>query len=127
MSYIPDCRTDEAYNQKYLGEKDAMFLQGYDFALKMTLPVFDNLNVFYEEFEFKDEDVNLARFLDKHEQIRSKLAETVEYWHEMQRDEIVTSMIDAMDEDYYNARKQEVDNGATPYFKEVSDDEETSQ
>lgn len=123
MSIILDCRTDEYYNQKYLSEKDAEFLKGYDFALELLRPLFSNLEAYYREFEFEDEDVNLARFLDKHGKIRDKLEEAVADWHENERDMLVTSMIDHMGEAEYKEAKKEIDGGVRePYFKEKEEE-----
>ncbi len=119
MSWFPDCRTDEYYNQKYLGEKDAEFLAGCDFALMMIDSLFNNLEIYYDDFEFDDEDINLARFLDKHDKIRERLQEAVKDWYEMERNQLVASMIDGMDQDDYDTRKQEVDGGAKSYFRDL--------
>ena len=34
MSYIPDCRTDEYYNEKYLEGLEKTFIEGFDFCVE---------------------------------------------------------------------------------------------
>ena len=132
MSYIPDCRTDDAYNQKYLDKMDKEFLRGYDWCTQMAVD-----NFFDNNFDFDDdsylshillqpvpesmkEEYNLERgffgddctidhrtvntYIDY---IRCKILE----WIEMNRNELVTSMIDGMGEEEYDKIKEEVDNG----------------
>ena len=120
MSRIPDCRSDEVYNQKKLKGADRDFVNGYDWCAEEVVDnFFNNLEVFFEddshimhmlkeelpeslkeeytmEFTFNnrpDEDRDVDTYLDL---FRAKLLE----WVEMQRDELITSMIDNMaDED----------------------------
>ena len=97
MSMIPDCRTDENYNQKYLNEKDSDFLAGYDWAVKEIMNMFNNLE-FYPKLlgilEGTNRDVAMC---------------AVEDWAEAQRDELITSMIDGMDDAEYQSIKEAVD------------------
>lgn len=45
MSYIPDCRTDKAYNERYLNADDAEFVRGYDWCAERVVEnAFDNLD-----------------------------------------------------------------------------------
>lgn len=32
MTYIPDCRTDEVYNESNLNDRDKEFVKGFDFC-----------------------------------------------------------------------------------------------
>lgn len=130
MSYIPDCRKDRYYNQKYLNEKDKKFLAGFDWAVEMALDnFFDNnyLNGFNDdefithellqelpecekgkytiEFDFldrKEEEREVNTIIDE---VRMEILN----WAESERDMLITSMIDGMDEDEYNTIKEKVD------------------
>lgn len=130
MSYIPDCRRDEYYNQKYLNEKDSEFVRGFDWCSENAMDVFfDNIEDFFgvdsyimhilkEEIpeDEHDEYIQINSF-DEHEEkrtvktyldaIRAHLID----WVESNRDELITSMIDGMDEDEYKAIKEKVDRG----------------
>lgn len=130
MSYIPDCRRDEYYNQKYLNEKDAEFVRGFDWCAENAMDVFfDNIEEFFgidsyimhilkEEIpEDEHEEYIQINSFDEHEEkrtvktyldaIRAHLID----WVESNRDELITSMIDGMDEDEYKAIKEKVDRG----------------
>lgn len=128
MTYIPDCRNDENYNQKYLSKPDKEFLRGFDWATEMAVDNFFDNEMFelqtmdshlghilneevpesqrekYEmEFTFADrenEDREVTTYADL---IRMKLLE----WIEMERNELITSMIDNMDDKEYEKNKKE--------------------
>lgn len=128
MSYIPDCRTDEHYNQKYLSDTDVEFLAGFDWAVEMALDnFFDNnylkgldddtfvghevlqelpeseKDVYPIQFEFcvKEETRTVETIIDK---IRMQILD----WAESERDMLITSMIENMDEEEYKAIKEKV-------------------
>lgn len=109
MTYIPDCRTDEAYNEKYLDKMDKEYIEGFDFAAEQAENLFNNLDVFIDEMDIDGEDINLIRFLENHENVKNKFQECLSDWLEMQRDEMITSMIDNMPDDVYEAIKAKVD------------------
>lgn len=128
MSRIPDGRTDENYNQKYLNDKDTEFLRGFDWCVETAVDnFFDN-----EMFGLADKESYIGHFLceelpedmqEKYEMeymfgkteertvktyadlIRMKLLE----WIEMGRNELITGMIDGMDEDEYKKIRQSTD------------------
>lgn len=130
MSFIPDCRRDANYNQKYLNEKDSEFIRGFDWCSDNAMDVFfDNLEEFFDtdsyimhilkeeipedeheeyvwlnSFDGNEEKRIIKTYLDV---IRAHLID----WVEANRDELITSMIDAMDEDEYKAIKEKVDRG----------------
>ena len=129
MSYIPDCRRDEYYNQKYLNEKDSDFIRGFDWCADNAMDVFfDNIEDFFgvdsyimhilkEEipedehdeyvqitFGGNEEPRTIKTYLDA---IRAHIIEFVE----SNRDELITCMIDSMDEDEYKRIKDKIDNG----------------
>lgn len=104
MSYIPDCRTDENYNEKYLNAKNKEFLAGYDCAVEQITTLFSNLDAYPD----------LEELLDDHKAVikdgKADIAqEAIEEWMESQRDELITSMIDNMSEKEYGAIKEKVD------------------
>lgn len=131
MSYIPDCRNDENYNEKYLNNFDKEFVRGYDWCVEMSVDnFFDNLDIYFgddshimhllneelpenmrEEYEiertFADENDRIEKrdvktYVDL---LRSKILDYIE----MERDELITSMIDNMDEQEYSEIKAKVD------------------
>ena len=128
MTYIPNCRTDENYNQKYLNEKDKEFLAGFDWCTESAVDNFfdnnydsdDGSHICHEllqelsegekesylmEFTFgdrKNEDRKVETIIDK---IRYEILA----WIESERDMLITSMIDAMGEEEYHKIKSEVD------------------
>ena len=103
---IPDCRTDEIYNQKYLKADDARFIQGFDFAVQEMLSLFDNLGAYPDVEELLDDKKAILKE-GKAELMRDALDE----WVEMSRDEMITSMLDGYGEDEFQKIKEAVDNG----------------
>ncbi len=130
MSHIPNVRTDENYNQKFLNERDRDFLHGFDWATEMAVDNFFDNDMFdlmdadsyighilneklpeelrdqyTMEFAFngrEDEERNVETYADL---IRMKLLE----WIEMERNELVTSTLDGYDEDEYEKLKAEAE------------------
>lgn len=117
MSYIPDCRTDTIYNPNNLKTEDKHFVHGFDWCVEMAVDnFFNNLDVeitsdtylghlLNEEVpeDLKDEYEMNYTYVDREEDkvekrtvktyadlIRLKLLD----WCEMQRDELIVSMID---------------------------------
>jgi len=90
MSYIPDCRTDEIYNEERLTGRDKDFVAGYDWAVDQILNLFEgNTNVFPRLEDILDENTAIVN-----EDKESIVKESIEQWAEMQRNELITSMID---------------------------------
>ena len=123
MSYIPDCRTDENYNEKYLNAQDKEFLRGFDWCCEMAadcffdnLPFTDDTYIMHtlneeipedshEEYDVESEfDLPARHRIVKTyaDMLRAKLLEFIE----CERDELITSMIDEMPEDEYEACKK---------------------
>lgn len=119
MSYIPDCRTDEVYNFKNLTDKDKEFVNGFDWCLEMAVDNFFDNDMFdladketylghllceelpeemqdeYEiEYSFGDRKSETRVIKTYADLIRSKILD----WVEMERDELITSMIDGYPE-----------------------------
>lgn len=106
--YLPNVREDEAYNEKYLLEEDKTFLRGYDFAVEKVLGTcFSNLDNY--SLTADGEDIDLGRILDNHPKLTAKLEEAIQDYFEGERNELVVSMIDGMDEGEYVHIKTLVD------------------
>lgn len=117
MSYIPDCRTDTIYNPNNLKTEDKRFVHGFDWCVEMAVDnFFNNLDEeitsdtylghflneevpkdLKEEYEMnytyvdRDEDRVEKRTVKTYaDLIRLKLLD----WCEMQRDELIVSMVD---------------------------------
>lgn len=128
MTYIPDGRTDENYNQKYLKEDDHEFLRGFDWCVEMATDMFfDNffdelgddhlVHVLREEtpdclqyeyefpFTFAKPHAETRKVKTYADLLRSRMLS----WIEDQRDMLITSMIDGYDEEEFKKIKAEVD------------------
>lgn len=105
MSYIPDCRTNENYNEKYLGDMDKEFVRGYDYAVEQIVNLIEfNTDVYPELDDILDFNKAVA-CVDKKKIVK----ESIEEWAEAQRDELITSMIDSMDDAEYEKNKAAAD------------------
>ena len=102
MSYIPDCRKDDTYNQKYLSDSDKNFIGGYDFCTEHAI---DNAFANLDTWEHDDLDVRPSDITKVAEALKPFLLE----WIERDRDELITSMIDSMDNEEYQRIKARVD------------------
>lgn len=140
MSYIPDCREDEVYNEKYLADRDKQFVDGYDWCLECAVDSFwDNLGVYFggdsavrffldqklpeemqDEYEVEwkyfgtDGDTASTR---KVETIGDLLRSNMLDWVERHRNELITGMIDNMEPDKLREIKDRVD---TEELRELS-------
>ena len=95
MSYIPDCRTDKAYNERYLKEDDAEFVRGYDWcAEKAVENAFDNLDAWEPDLDVRPSDIK---------KVAEALKPFLLGWIEMNRNELITSMIDNMGAEEYRS------------------------
>lgn len=132
MSYIPDCREDEVYNEKYLEGRDKQFVDGYDWCLECAVDSFwDNLGVYFggdsavrffldqklpeemrDEYEVEwkyfgtDGDTSSTR---KVETIGDLIRSNMLDWVEMHRNELITGMIDNMEPEKLREIKDRVD------------------
>lgn len=127
---FPDGRNDNYYNEDFLDKPNKNFLDGFDWATEMAVDNFfdnnfgdlgmcenayltevlekevpDSLKQEYDmEFTFGDRETEKREIKTYADYLRMKLLE----WIEMDRDELITSMIDGMDEDIYNAIRNKV-------------------
>ena len=128
MSMFPDCRTDDYYNEDFLDGTDKSFVKGYDWCGEQVVDnFFNNLDVYFDddshmmhilneklpeemrseeqvEFTFGDRGTETRKIETYGDLLRSKLQD----WIESERDELITSMIESMDEDIYNAIRNKV-------------------
>ena len=128
MTYIPDCRTDDTYNERYLNKMDREFVRGYDWCVETAVDsFFDNdMDELQDEFSylghilneelpgimqieyeyvFADGTIEKRKIKTYADLIRSKILD----WVEMERDQLITSMIDGMGDEYEEI-KERVDN-----------------
>ena len=121
---LPDCRNDEYYNEDFLNEKDKEFLKGFDWAVEYALDnAFNNLDCILQDdaylqrkleekvpdVEREDYEVELydgtteKRTIETNaDLIRSRMLD----WAESERDELIVSMIDNMDEVEYKKNRE---------------------
>lgn len=89
MSYIPNCRTDDVFNEKNLSETNKAFVMGYDFAVEEIIAFFDaviNADAYPE----------VQRLLENNnaEQKAEIFVGAVEDWLEMSRNQAIVSLIE---------------------------------
>lgn len=80
---MPDCRTDESYNQKDLKTEEKIFISGFDDAVEQAINILDNM-----EFDSKVENKVYQMFADT-------LIEYFETCMESYRNESIVSMLEA--------------------------------
>ena len=122
MSYIPDCRRDEYYNQKFLSGDNKAFIDGFDWCAENAVD-----NFFSNNYDY-DDGTEIAHFLNQKvpECLREKYVmeytfgnrpdeeRTVENysdliraellaWIESERNTMITGMIDDMSDEEYAA------------------------
>ena len=119
MSYIPDCRTDETYNEKFLKGDDKEYVAGFDYCVEMGVDnFFDNLDIPFSdeshiahmlseevpesmretytvEFAFKDEEPQERTVRTYADLLRLCMLRHIE----CERNELITSMLDSSAED----------------------------
>ena len=89
MSYIPDCRTEETYNEKKLKGWRESAIKGFDIAAEEIDCLFDNLEVYPDVEEILDPDKAIVN-KDKAQIVREAVAD----WLEMKRNEMITAFLD---------------------------------
>lgn len=108
MTYFPDTRTDDFYNERYLNDADKEYIRGFDFVMDDLIPcVFANLDVL--DLDVDGEDFDLGRILENHPAIAERFESEIRAYLERERDVMITSMIDHMDDDEYEKIKESVD------------------
>lgn len=101
---VPDCRTDENYNERYLRGNDAEFVRGYDFLTDNVIEsFFYNLDI-YEDLDLIFDDNKAVMMKGKVDLVKNALLDYIEN----ERDMLITSMIDEMpEEEYAKVREEE--------------------
>ncbi len=124
MSLFPGCRNDKYYNEDFLNETDKEYLRGFDYAIECVMDnFFDNLDVHLDsnvreglekelmkdqkhEYSFISDvspDTEVVRQVETHaDAIRESMLEAAE----MERDELITSMIDNMNNEEYEKLRE---------------------
>lgn len=112
MTYIPDTKKDDYYNEKYLKEKDKDFIKGFDYAVNQSLQFFlENIDAY--DFDVEGEDINIGKIFENHPRILEKFIEVVRNNFDSDRDEMIVSMIDYYSDEDYAKIRTEVD--GVPY------------
>ena len=120
MSYIPDCRRDEYYNQKFLSGDKKAFADGFDWCAENAVDSFFNNNYDDDTGEFlthiltqkvpeclREEYTMEYTFGDRPDEERTveTYADLIRFellrWIETERNELITSMIDSMSDEEY--------------------------
>lgn len=78
---------------KNLSPEDKAFLQGFCAATDSAASLLYNLDVYQGNFDVDGVDINLARFLENHEEVREALEVSLVHWMETEKMECLTQMI----------------------------------
>lgn len=109
---FPDCRFDKDYNEDFLDLTDKEFVKGYDYCVGQIVNfILNNLEVYRDELEEVGEDTDDEVF--SHSPYLFKILEdnagivawVIEDKLERSRNELITSMIDHMDDLTYEQLK----------------------
>lgn len=133
MSIIPDARTDEYYNEKYLNEPDGYATLGYDIAAENVEMFIANISDLEDDIKDALGDIDLGEIDDSlianGEVFLSSLTEEQEenispitklmllmkekllLDLEMQRDEMITSLLDGYNKKTFDEIKRRTDAG----------------
>lgn len=105
---IPDCRNDNYYNYDFLDAERRLFADGYDDCIRALRSALRNLDDFFAEHP----DCRIKK--RKRKALRRWLLDLLE----SDRNELIMSLIDDMEEDDYNAIREDavLKNGAERYF-----------
>ena len=108
---VPDCRNDDYYNYDFLSGSDATIVDGYDYCVKEAVQsAFDNM----ESFPPEDLDVKPSEVVA----VLHAFREWLFSWIESERDEMITAMIDDMDDDDFRKNRASAieKNGKAKYY-----------
>ena len=81
-------------NLNKLSPEDKAFSEGFCAAIDCAASLTYNLDVYKDDFDVDSVDINLARFLKNHEEVRKTLEESLVDWMETERVEFLTSMLE---------------------------------
>lgn len=116
---LPDCRNDETYNERFLEDRDEQYVSGFDTAVDSIITLFaDNLDVYENELTelcpegyTPEYDECFAKRKDLYNIVvenKEILCAIIKDWLESERNEIITSCIDSMEDEVYDKIKEEV-------------------
>ena len=123
---LPDCRNDAYYNEDFLDETGKLRVSGYDFCTEAAVDsFFDNMDIYFERDSYighilnekvpesmrEEYEVETASGEDKTRKIRTYgdyLRSCILDYIATNRDELITSLIDDMDEDLYKEIRRKV-------------------
>lgn len=88
--------TDE--DLKDLSPEDKAFLVGFCRATDSAANLLYNLDVYQNNFDVDGVDINLARFLENHEEVREAMEVSLLHWMETEKMEYLTQMIESEQE-----------------------------
>lgn len=141
MSHIPNCREDENYNEIFLNESDSQYIYGYDICVNENIDNFFNNLMDWEDdirealfLDSEDEDADIPididyeviwdddmYYSDYQEEDLGKMSsitrlflllkERMLEWAECNRNEIITGLIESMDDDEYEELKKKFKSG----------------
>ena len=115
------------YWEGYLNDTDKEYVRGYDWNTEQVVSsFFQNLDVFADELDFLDmDDIDIENVVSERDSseyseeelegmskstlIAKKMRECLLKWIEMERNELVVSMIEGMKEEEYNDIVKKVD------------------
>lgn len=107
---FPDCRQDEYYNYDFLNDIGKSIIDGFDGCAQSICIAFDNMDDFNgDELNVKPSDI---------EAVAGALREWLAAWLESERDELITGLIDDMDDDEFSRLRAAAiaANGREKYF-----------
>ena len=105
---VANCREDSAYNEDFLTNMDKEFIQGFDYCLEQIVNLFEN-NL--DEYEFERKGViDVMQVLEEN---KGEIVEIIRDWAESDRNMMITSMIDHMDNKEYEINRNKA-LGANP-------------
>lgn len=88
--------TDE--DLKDLSPEDKAFLVGFCRATDSAANLLYNLDVYQNNFDVDGVDINLARFLENHEDVREAMEVSLLHWLETEKTEYITQMLESEQE-----------------------------
>lgn len=107
---FPDCRQDEYYNYDFLNDIGKSMIDGFDGCAQSIGNALDNMDDFNDdELDVKPSDI---------EAVAGALREWLAAWLESERDELITGLIDDMDDDEFSRLRAAAiaENGREKYF-----------
>lgn len=116
---FPDCRNDDTYNERFLNEDDKLYVLGLDMAVNSIITLFaGNLDVYENELtelcpegytpEFDECFAKREDLYDILIENKEILCAIIKDWLENERNGLITSCIDSMEDDTYAKIKKEV-------------------